>query len=289
LAQAGCDVHFLCHRDGAAIREKGLLVESVGRSVLILRAQAYDRVEEMPRCDVAMVALKTTANALLSALLPPVVKPDGAVLVMQNGLDVEAEAAAAVPGVVVVGGLCFLCANKPGPGHVVHVDYGAVKLGWHRGSGEAGAAERALARIAAALGEAHIEVDVLDDLRRARWMKLVWNIPYNGLSVVHRTTTDVLMADPAIRITVEALMREVQAVAAADGYLIEEAFVQKMLDDTVRMKPYKTSMLLDAEVGRRLEIATMYERPLRVAERLGVAVPKLRALWEQLQRLDRGD
>lgn len=286
LAQAGHDVHFLCHRDGRHIREKGLIMESVGRSITFLRAKAYDHPEDMPPCDVAVIALKTTANHLLPELLPPVIKPGGVVLAMQNGWDVERDAADAAPGALTLGGLCFLCANKIGPGYIQHLDYGNVMLGWHDKTGSRETARRQLEAISQDLRSAHIGVDISDNLRLSRWKKLVWNIPYNGLSVVHRTTTDIIMADPQQRAEVEALMKEVQQLAAGCGCEIEDAFIQKMLDDTVKMKPYKTSMLLDFEAGRPMEINAMYERPLRAGEAAGVKAPTIATLLKKLQELD---
>jgi len=285
MAQAGADVHFLCHRDGPHIRQHGLVVESPGRWQLFLRAKAYDRVGEMPRCDVVVVALKTTANHFLNALLPPVVKPEGCLVVMQNGLGVEADAASAAPGIPILGGLSFLCANKAGPGRIVHLDYGDVLLGWHKPSGSEARARHWMKEYAGALAAGRIGVKMSENLEEARWRKLVWNIPYNGLSVLHRATTDVLMDDPAIRSRVELLMRETQDLARACGHSIEDAFIRKMLDDTRLMKPYKTSMLLDFEAGRPLELDAMYRRPLEAGEAAGGSAPAIRVLWNQLKSI----
>ncbi len=285
LAHSGADVHFLCHHDGPWVRDHGLVVESAGRSMLHLRANAYDRPEAMPPCDVVVVALKTTANHLLPQLLPPVVKPGGVVLVMQNGWDIERDAARIAPDALVLGGLCFVCANKTGPGFIRHLDYGDVLMGWFDERGTRADADRWMQRIADDLRAARITVNISDDLRLSRWKKLVWNIPYNGLSVVHHTTTDMLMADPIRRAEIEALMHEVQSIASACGSIIEDAFIQKMLDDTLRMRPYKTSMLLDYEAGRPLEIEAMYERPLRTAQQVGVAAPLIDRIATDLKRL----
>ncbi len=282
LAQSGAVVHALCRRDAAWIRDHGLVVESVGRGMLHARVFPYETVAAMPRCEVVIVALKTTANDQLPSLLPPVVKPGGAVLVLQNGWGIEDDAARAAPGLPVFGGLCFIGANKTGPGWVRHLDYGDILLGWHEGSGTAAEARAWLARLAAAFTDARVPVRIADDLRLARWRKLVWNIPFNGLSVLHRATTDVIMGTAVLRAEVVALMREVQVLAAADGCAIEDAFLQQMLDVTDRMNPYKTSMLLDAEAGHPLELDAIYARPLAQAERLGVPAPRIRALHQQL-------
>jgi len=282
LLQAGYDLHFLCHSDGPVIRERGLIVESVGHPTIHRPARAYDEAEDMPRCDIVIVSLKTTANHLLPELLPPVVKPDGVVVVLQNGLNVEHDAAAAVPGVLVLGGLCFLCANKPEPGRILHLDYGHIVFGWYEETGDRESADQWLETVSTCFNNADIKTVVSPDLQLERWKKLVWNIPYNGMSVIHNTTTDVLMADPDWRKEIETLMHEVQSLASACNCIIEDEFVQKMLENTVKMQPYKTSMLLDYEVGKPLEIATMYEQPLLTGEAAGASAPHIRKLFRQL-------
>src|SRR4028118_63778 len=86
LQQIGSEVHFLLHSDYEQVSQHGLRIESPDGNFMLPQVYAYRDVAEMPRCDVVMVALKTTQNHLLSRLLPSVVKEDGAVLVLQNGL-----------------------------------------------------------------------------------------------------------------------------------------------------------------------------------------------------------
>src|ERR1039457_6805894 len=93
LQQAGCEVHFLLHSDYEYVREHGLVCESKDGDFTLPRVNTYRHAQDMPRCDVVCVCLKTTQNHLLPNLLPSVVKDDGVVLVMQNGLGMEAEGA----------------------------------------------------------------------------------------------------------------------------------------------------------------------------------------------------
>jgi len=287
LAQSGLELHFLCHRDAEHIKSKGLVMESVDRSIMNVRAHAYSSAREMPRCDVVIVSLKTTANHLLPDLLPPVIKPQGVIVVMQNGWDVERDAAAAAPGMLVLGGLSFLCANKVSPGYIQHLDYGNVLLGWHKETGTKESADHWINKVYTCLNKAQVQTEISPDLGLARWKKLVWNIPYNGLSVIYRTTTDVLMADPVHCREVEALMREVQMIAAADGHPIEDDFILKMMNDTRKMRPYKTSMLLDFESGKPMEIESMYERPFRVGSQHGIQTPHIEEVMKKLKALQR--
>ncbi len=109
LARRGHRVHFLLHNDYAHVREHGLRVDSKNGDFLLRDPLAYASAKDMPRCDIVLVALKTTQNQALSSILPHVVKDGGIVVMLQNGLGVEREAADIVPRATVLGGLCFLC------------------------------------------------------------------------------------------------------------------------------------------------------------------------------------
>jgi 2-dehydropantoate 2-reductase len=290
LAHGGAEVHFLLRSDFEHVQQYGLRVDSPDGdfSIPADRVQAYGDPTDLPPCDVAVVCLKTTQNDQLPRLLERCVKPDGVVLVLQNGYEPEADAAALVGPERVLGGLCFLCSNKLGPGHIEHQDFGHIHMGVYQPKAEGwpslGVAQKRFAQVTDHFNRAGIDTTAVDDLRLSRWKKLVWNIPYNGLSVVLNQTTDRLMADPVSRRRVVRLMEEVQTAAqTVDRREISDRFIQKMLDYTESMTPYKTSMMLDHEAGRPLEIEAIVGDPLRAAESAGGAVPALRTLYDQLR------
>jgi 2-dehydropantoate 2-reductase len=235
---------------------------------------------------VAAVALKATHNYLLPSLLPSVLADDGVVLLMQNGLGGEQEAARAAPGHVVLAGLCFLCSNKVGPGHIRHSDYGAVRFAQYSADGAVAGVSDCMRGIAQDFSAAGIAVDLLEDLLLARWQKLVWNVPMSGLSVVLDTDTGALMADPHTRALAEDIMREVVAGARSCGRLIDDRFVQKMLDMTLAMKPYRASMKVDFDDHRPMEVEAIYGNPLRAAQQSGARMPLVETLYRQLKFLD---
>ena len=286
LQHAGFNVHFLLHSDYDHVRHNGLTIESIQGDFRLPVVNAYQDPADMPRCDTVVVALKTTANRALPSILPYLVKDDGIVLSLQNGLGSE-EAIAAVAGPDrVVGGLCFLCANKIGPGHIRHLDYGLVTLGEYRNNGQAAGITPRLEVLGAALRTAGIPVRLEEDLAHARWKKLVWNIPFNGLAVVRNVTTDRLVRDRPTRSLIEAMMHEVADAAAACARPIEESFIRKMIQDTEKMEPYAPSMKLDCDRGNPMEIESIYGNPIRAAKARGIAMPETEKLYRQLLELD---
>jgi 2-dehydropantoate 2-reductase len=121
-------------------------------------------------------------------------------------------------------------------------------------------------------------------LQSGRWKKLVWNIPYNGMTVVLNGKTDELTAHPATRSLLRQMMEEVVAASRAIGVKdrIEDEVVEQMLEMTEKMAPYAPSMKLDYDFHRPLEIEYIYSRPLEEARKAGVGMPSVATLERQL-------
>lgn len=295
LQRAGMDVHFLLHRDYDHVHQQGLVVKSINGDFTLPKVQAYHNTQQMPAVDGVVVALKTTQNHLLAKLLPPLLKPDTTVILLQNGLDIEAGVAQLVGDRPVISGLCFICSNKIGPGTIHHLDYGAVMFGQYSPDNLPVGMTESLSAIAADFKAAQIPVDLTADLYLARWRKLVWNIPFNGLSVVLNASTHEMIANAHARELAQQLMEEVVLSANACGDALSPGanrhlpatLVREMLDHTAKMKPYRTSMKIDFDENRPLEIEAIFGNPLKAAAAVGVKLPRIAMLHHQLQFLNR--
>ncbi|MEM9978123.1 MAG: putative 2-dehydropantoate 2-reductase, partial [Cyanobacteria bacterium P01_D01_bin.2] len=282
LQQNGCDVHFLLRSDHGHVQSHGLVVESVDGDITLPQVNVYNNPADMPAMDVVVIALKTTQNFGLTGLMPPLAE-GAVVLTLQNGLGIEEEIARLVPAEQIMGGLCFVCSNKVGPGHIRHLDYGKIQLGAYSATHQRRELTAAMVEISDDLRRAGIPIEMSDDLFMARWQKLVWNVPYNGLSVVLNMTTDELMANGEIKKQIYTLMGEVITTAntwaerlsktAAPRRQIPMAWATEMIEATARMKPYRTSMKIDFDEGRPVEVEAIVGNPVRAAARLDVTVP----------------
>lgn len=289
LAAAGHPLQFLARSDAEVLRRDGLRVRSGPGPDVTLAPGSFGVVtdpHEAAPADVVLVALKSTANAALPDLLGPLAGPGTTVVVLQNGLGVDEVAAAAAPRSTILAGLCFICAQRERPGVVEHLDYGAITLAARTADGSPAGTTPRLEAVAADFTAAGVEVGLRPDLLAARWQKLMWNIPYNGLSVVLDATTAELSADPAARALVERLMDEVSAAADAQGHPVGADFGARMRANTEAMVPYAPSMKLDHDAGRPMEVAAIYEVPVRVAAQVGAPMPTVAALADQLRFLD---
>lgn len=282
LALAGRDVSFLARSDLTAIRERGITLKVEGREDVLKPAAVFARAEDIGPVDLVILTLKATANAELAHLLPPLLGPATRVLTLQNGLGSEDTVARWVDRDRVLGGLCYIACMRLAPAEVTCLHAGSIALG------EAdGPARERTRELAASFESAGVACRVVDDLVAARWRKLIWNVPFNGLSIAAgAVTTDVLCADPALRSEVQALMREVQVAARQLGIDIPDDVLRKQYDVTPPMGPYRPSSLVDFLAGRPLEIEAIWGEPLRRAQAAGAAMPRLALLYALLRRID---
>ncbi|HEX2852910.1 MAG TPA: 2-dehydropantoate 2-reductase [Opitutaceae bacterium] len=285
LALAGSDVRFLLRSDLAAVRERGLTLREKDGTRHLAPVAAFATTGEIGPVDLVLITLKTTANAELARLLPPLLKRDTVVVTLQNGLGNEERVASLVGAERVLGGLCFIAVTRSAPGELTgfHTP-GSLTLG------EFGrpAQERTRA-IASLLVGAGVNCTAVNNLMEARWRKLVWNVPFNGLSIAGGgITTDKILANPVLAVEVRALMDEIASAARSFGYEIPEAFIQGQIDVTPPMGAYQPSSLVDFLAGREVEIEAIWGEPLRRAQAAGIAMPRLAELYATLKRVVAG-
>ena len=273
LALGGENVHFLLRSDFEAVKKGGLTIETGGNTLRLESVQAYGNTEEIGPCDLVFIALKTTSNSVLEAILPPLLGPNTRLLTLQNGLGNEEYLAVRWGKERVLGGLCYVCLNRTAPGHVLHLDRGSLSLGdFGRPPGSE------VRAVAAALGAMGVDVRVVESLGEERWRKLIWNIPFNGLSIAAGgvTVADVL-ADESLRDLAWELMEEARSIAVRLGHPIPEEYSRYHLERSMAMGPYRTSSLIDWELGRPVEVESIWGEAVR--QGTGLSVPRLEMLY----------
>lgn len=279
LARRGFEVHFLLRSDYAVVRREGLRVRSREGDFVLSPAQVHacDDSRRMPKADLVIVALKATANHQFAPLIGPLLKEETAILTLQNGLGNEEQLAGLFGSERVLGGLAFVCINRGGPGVIQHTDYGLIRLGEFAGGPSA-----RCRRIAEMFQSSGVPCQVLEDLGYGRWEKLVWNVPFNSLGAIMDLSTDRLMGSQEGVDLVRSIMQEVVAGAHAVGAALPEAIIDINLDRTRTMGPYRSSMQIDRQLSRPMEIEAIVGNPMRAAQAHGVAVPRLEILYRLL-------
>ncbi len=278
LAAAGEDVSFLVRSDFDALSKDGLQVESSHGDFELPQLKVFRTAAEIGLVDLVIVAWKATANDQLAAILPPLLKADTQVLTLQNGLGNCEQIAEIVGPERVLGGLCYVCINRISPGQVRHLSGGLMVIGEWKPS----AAGRVL-ELERRFQSAGIQAKAVENLEKTQWEKLVWNIPFNGLSVANGgVTTDVLISDLETEEEIRALMTEIVVAARALGFGLSDDLIEFNINRTRPMGAYRTSSMIDFVEGREVEVTPIWGEPLRRATAAGVDMPHLENLFRRI-------
>lgn len=287
LQRAGHEVHFLLRRDFAAINRSGLKVRSVNGDFSLYPVHGHRETREIGSVHLVLVGLKTFANRDMVELVRPLVGPETFLLTLQNGLGNEEILADAFGSENTLGGVAFLCANRGEPGTVLHLGEGRIRLGEFSG-GLSGRAEQ----LAELFSTAGAPCQAVADLTRARWEKLVWNIPFNGLcALTGKDVTELLAHGPSRKLAEEIMVEVIEAanLQSLQQPIDAPVFSGRMLEMTEQMDHYRPSMMLDRQEGRPLELEAIYGIPIRRAAACAFSMPRVAMLHALLELTEGGE
>lgn len=274
LARQGAAVSVVARSDYDYVRQHGIQIQSpLGDYHFVPKQVVRDAAELREKPDYVLLCVKVVEHADRVGLLRGALGPHTAIVLVCNGIDIEAEIAEAFPDNELISGLAFICVTRTAPGRIWHQAYGRMALGGY----PRGLSDQAR-RLAAAFEQAGIDCVATEDIATARWQKCVWNAPFNPLSMLSGglSTNDILTTqEPFVR----AIMGEVCEIAAAVGHPLPEDIVAKNIVSTRKMPPYKTSMLLDFEAGRPMETEAILGNAVHAGQRAGVPIPHLESVY----------
>ena len=283
LAQAGAEVSVVCRSDYEVVKEKGYNIESILGDFHFKPHKVLKSAEEFEdNPDFLLVTLKVLPEIDPVKLIAPAVKNGTTIMLLQNGVDIEKPVANAFPDNQLISGLAFICVNRVASGEVRHLDYGRLVIGvYPRGTSEE------TKTLAEYFNRAGILCKEDSDILKARWQKLIWNAPFNPISVLGGgIDTETILEQEEMALLVRRVMEEVRAIAASEGHILDESVVDQNINDTVKMEPYKTSMLLDYEAKRPMEVEAILGNAIRIARKNGVFACHMQTLYALLKSVD---
>jgi 2-dehydropantoate 2-reductase len=206
------------------------------------------------------------------------------VLSLQNGVDNEAILADHLGPARVLGGLAVrIGAHVTAPGLVTAVGPAQVMLGqWPRAEINPGSAGF-LARLEVIFNQAGIPTRVTPDIQCELWRKLIINNGVNPLSALTGLDTYRLTHDEGLLTIVYGMMAEAARAAAADCIQLAETDAREMFELIQQFDAIKTSMLVDMEHDRPLELEEICGAVLRRSQQLGQAAPYTHTIYQLLR------
>ena len=281
LARAGHELYFMARGEHLkAIRKTGLHVESRDGDFHI-KPRAEREFEPIKGLDLIMVCVK---NHDLNAILPTLKKhagEDSIIISLLNGVDSEDILMEALPRRQVIGAIAYIGSELTAPGRIRHTAGGKITLGEMDG----GITLR-LEELKKAFNDASIPCGTSDNIRKALWEKLMWNVGFNGLSALTGRSAQQILAHKPTEKIVRSLMEELVAAAAGTEIEVDPQMVDKHIDFTKKSKVIIPSMLQDVRNGRKTEIDIINGKIADKGKRVGISTPYNDAIWAAVSLLD---
>jgi len=271
LAQQGHEVTFIAR--GAhlkAIQETGLQVKSIHGDFHVKPAQATDDPNQIGLVDLVIFCTKTYSIDKAAEQIKSLIGSKTVVLPLQNGID-AAERIGTILGMEhLIGGATWISSAVEAPGVVNQVSqFRRVVIG--ELNGQVTARGQAIHK---AFEETRITAELSENILKILWTKFVFISTASSLGSLTRLTIGEYRSIPETRAMMTSLMREVEAVAQAQGVELDEDVVQKSIDFIDNAAPQiKPSMQLDVEAGCKSEIEAMIGVIGRKGRESGVATP----------------
>jgi 2-dehydropantoate 2-reductase len=298
LAQAGHEVSALAR--GAtlqAVRERGLTLTSREGQEQLVRITASDRVASLDPPELLLITFKGHALAADAPSLAPLIGPQTLVVPMMNGVpwwflqpddaqplasvDPQGLIASTIPLAQTLGAVVHLTCVSTAPGEVRHGFGERLIVGEPGGGGS----ER-VERVTAVLASAGFQAEPSSHIKRDIWFKLWGNMTTNPVSALTGAACDAILDDPLVTEFMARGMAEAAAIGARIGCPIEQTPEARMAV-TRQLGAFKTSMLVDAEQGRALELDALVGAVREIGTRVGVATPNIDALHGLARLMDR--
>jgi 2-dehydropantoate 2-reductase len=281
LAKAGHDVAFIARGAHlAAMRAKGLCVESAGGAIVLPHVGATDDPSSLAPADVVMFCVKLWDVESAASQVAPLVAREGVVIPFQNGIDSHAILQRVLGASRVLGGVAYIAAAILAPGVIVHTGSMArLRVGAFNDA----LADRANAFVQAC-EQAGIEADLAPDILRALWEKFAFLSALSGVTALSRQPVGFIRRDPDLRAAFEAAMKEAIALARAENVTLSGDFMARQLRALDGLPAeMRSSMQNDVLAGHRLEAPWLCGRVAELSKKAGIAAPVSATIYAGLK------
>jgi 2-dehydropantoate 2-reductase len=281
LAEAGEEVVLvdIWPEQVNAVNVQGLSVEreETTRSVAL---KAVMDPADAGLADLVIVFVKSGHTEKAAAAAKAILKQDGFVLTLQNGMGNADAIARVVAASRVIAGTTSHGATMLGPGRIRHAGAGPTVIGAWTGKDAAGAG-----KVARCLNHAGIATTVSEDVRSLVWNKLLVNVGINAITALTGIRNGQILDLDSTRWISRTAVEEAMAVARAFGIGVRDDAVSHMFSIAQATAANRSSMGQDVDHKRSTEIGAINGYVVKEADRLGLPAPVNRTLTGLVETL----
>jgi 2-dehydropantoate 2-reductase len=289
LARAGHRVTLIGRAlHAAAIQQHGLRLHK-GGTVESIRLGATNGLDAVRDADLVLFCVKSTDTEGVGREIAPHLKADALLMSLQNGVD-NAPTLARIVHCTVVPTVVYVATAMPEPGVVQHNGRGDLVIGpLDAAQAPDAVLQQRLQAVVQLFASADVPVTIKPDVMAELWNKLLLNCAYNAISGLAQLPYGVMAAVPDVVELQRAVVREVVAVANADGVRLDlDASLQAMERLAATMPAQLSSTAQDMARGKRSEIDHLNGTVARRGATLGVPTPVNQALVALVKLVEAG-
>jgi 2-dehydropantoate 2-reductase len=243
LSQAGAEVSVLCRSNYEQVKKSGIFIESCWGNFNFAPKEVLSDLSDYcqkPDFDFILIATKVLPEILNTKLVAKILSQSTSIVLLQNGIHIEKRWQEDFPNHHLISILAFVCVAKNSPTTIKHQDYGRLIVGDFPND----ISPKTLSLIEL-FQKSGVPVEASKNIQAQRWKKLVWNAAFNPISVISGGfNTEQILENFETSNLAHQIMQEICVLAKLDGCELPEDIIEKTIELTKKMKPYKTSMLL---------------------------------------------
>lgn len=249
-----------------------------GSEELNLSVPVCSGLEGSPQSGTCIVCIKSYSNELFLEQNREYLSRFSTVLIVQNGIAWIDLYADAVKDCAVLGGIAYFGVTLLGEGAVRLAGSGPM----HIGPVPAGSTETHK-DIVRNLNKAGIRAEAADTIQEEAWKKLLVNLGINPLTVLYNCKNGELLDSGEREQTLEAVVSEGVATAAACGFVFDGKDTVETVKETCRLTAENiSSMLQDVKARKNTELEAITGAVLAKAEQQGIDTPKNREVYRAI-------
>ncbi|KAJ5123774.1 hypothetical protein N7448_009871 [Penicillium atrosanguineum] len=244
---------------------------------------------EASTVDYVVCAHKAIDQEDVAVQLKPVVDQSRTtIVIIQNGVGNEEAFRKQFPGSSILTCVTWVGATQISPGIVKHTKSEDMQIGLFPNRQVEGVTDqRRLDTFAGLLRNGETRFQILEDIQKKRWEKVVWNVAWNSITALTMVDTQTWLhsSDYAEPFTRE-LMLEVIHIARGCGVALNNELPDQFIGKIKAMPGIGSSMQTDCKNGRPMEIDVILGFPVRKSRELGIKAPYLESLYVILRAID---
>ncbi|KAF7591822.1 hypothetical protein BBP40_001093 [Aspergillus hancockii] len=273
-----------------AVKENGIFIDSENHGQHRFHPlQVIKSLDEVSSpFDYIVCAHKAIEQKVVASALQPAMSEKTTIVIIQNGVGNEEPFRKAFPMSSIITCVTWVGATQTSPGTIKHTKSEDMQIGLFPNTSLDKSLEQSrLNTFASLLEEGKTKFQILEDMQRQRWEKVVWNAAWNPLTALTLLDTQSWLHSSADATSLtRRLMREVIDVGRKCGVSLEYGLVDQLMDKINSLPGIGSSMQTDYKNGRPMEIEVILGFPARKAKELGLETPILDTIHALVRAVD---